>query len=40
MLSTVLLDERACGISSPDLERRWRVAGFEGTEESWRDTVL
>jgi len=40
MLSTVLLDERACGISSPDLERRWRVAGLEGIEESWRDTVL
>jgi superfamily II DNA/RNA helicase len=40
MLSAIVLDERARGVASLDIERRWSVTHLDGTEESWRDTAL
>jgi hypothetical protein len=40
MLGAILLDERARGVSIEDIERRWGISGFDGSDEGWRDTAL
>ena len=40
MLGAILLDERSWGRPIEDIERRWGITGFEGSDEGWRDTAL
>jgi ATP-dependent DNA helicase len=40
MLGAILLDERSRGTSIEDIERRWGIAGLDGSDEGWRDTAL
>jgi hypothetical protein len=37
---SIILYERGQGMSTDDIERRWKIVGLEGVEERWRDEML
>src|SRR5262249_49630177 len=40
MLDAILLEERSRGVSIEDIERRWGITDFDGSDERWRDTAI